>query len=273
MAERDVTFPTSAYLARIGLSPQVAAVSDPVALIRMCAAAQHATIAFENLDIHRGECVGVAPGALIARLIDGRRGGICYQLNGLLALALDALGVPVTLWGARVDSGAGEGPARGHMAVVAAPTPDRRLLVDVGFGGEAVTRPIDPSDPADLLVRLGGASYRLDPIDRNLDDFAEMARWHSSSPHSRFTGSVICTRPVGPGGRDTLTGRPDRPAGPIAYRLIEARGPRRTERALTRDAAEALLTSRFGMPDAVAPDTSYVVDHAYRQRVGNGSPR
>lgn len=278
MPASDVTFPTRSYLDRIGLRAAVIAPGlDPDrrrATVCAVARAQHAAVPFENLDIHRGDCVRVDPARLITRLIDDRRGGICYQLNGLLALALTALGVPVTLWGARVDSGAGPGPADGHLAVIAEPAPGQRLLVDVGFGGERVVRPIDPDDPASLTVRLDDARYVLDPVDRELAEFADMARWHSSSPQSRFTGSVLCTLPAGDGGRRTLTGRIAQPGGRIDYRVIAttAAGDR-SARPVTIDEAAAVLAEHFGMPAAAVPAVSVVVDHSNRHGVGNGRPR
>lgn len=269
MPADEVTFPIADYLARIGLT-RVELADLPVAeRIRTVAGAQHRTIAFENLDIHRGEKVSVDPAEMIARLIGAQRGGICYQLNGVLALALDALGVPARLWGARVDAGAGPGPALGHMAVIVG---DRQpYLVDVGFGGEAVSRPVDPADPDTLRIPAGSASYLLDPRDRPLAEFAGMACWHSSAPESRFTGSVICTLPDGDG-RTTLTGRiaPDRA---LDYRLITQRDGARTEQAVSAAAATEILGRDFGMPGAVAPTASRVVDHRNRHAVGNGSPR
>ncbi len=261
MTTRTVSFPTAAYLHRIG---DLDANGAPDAqLVAAVAAAQHRTVPFENLDIHRGRPVSVVPRDLADTLIVGRRGGICYQLNGLLGLALRALGVPVAFWGARVSTAAGTGPERGHMAVVARPAPGELLLVDVGFGGDRVLRPIDPADPASLRVRVGEASYALDPVDRELPDFAEMARWHSTSPESRFTGSVICTLPAAAGGRTTLAARPG-PGGALTYRLIDdtpgGSGPAgRAETALTVDEATAVLRARFGMPATRAPRRSALV--------------
>lgn len=273
MTGNEVTFPIADYRARVGLNAADLDAADPAELVRTVAVAQHRAIAFENVDIHRGDCVGVEPAQVITRLIGARRGGICYQLNGLLALALDALGVPVQLWGARVDAGNGNGPgpALGHMAVV---VPDGRQswrLVDVGFGGEFVWRQVDPADPRSLQIPAGRARYVLDPHDRPLAAFTEMARWHSSSPHSRFTGSVICTLPAA-GGRVTLTGRPGA-GGVLDYRLITLHDGIRTEEPLTAAAATAVLADGFGMRGAVAPAVSRVVDHEKRQSVGNGRPR
>lgn len=273
MSGDDATFPVGDYCTRVGLIAADLGAEAPVELVHAVAGAQHRAIPFENLDIHRGDCVGVEPERLVARLIGARRGGICYQLNGLLALALEALGVPVQLWGARVDAGSGAGPGRalGHMAAVVRDGPQSWRLVDVGFGGEFVWRRVDPADPESLRIPVGTASYLLDPRDRPLSAFADMARWHSSSPQSRFTGSVICTLPTAQG-RTTLTGRPGA-GGTLDYRLIRLRDGVRTEEPVTAAAATELLAGDFGMPGAVAPAVSRVVDHENRQSAGNGSPR
>lgn len=277
MTQRAVSFPTAAYLARIG-DPSFD-LRNPEAAIRTIALAQHATIPFENLDVHRGEEINVDPADVIDRVIHRRRGGLCYQLNGVLALALRSLGISVAQWGARVTTGGTTGPDGGHMAPVVQLAPDRNLLVDVGFGGNAAIYPIDPAVDADLAVRFAASSYVLDPADRDLADFAEAARWHSTSPESRITGSVLCTLPGPGGGRRTLAGRigPDHTVG---YRLIDDDGTDRRERPLTAAQSDAELAEVFGMPSTRAPRTSVhapashaAADRSKFQGVANGSPR
>jgi N-hydroxyarylamine O-acetyltransferase len=72
--------------------------------------------------------------ALFDKVVARRRGGFCYELNGLFAALLRALGFSVDLLNARVANAQGEfGPPFDHLALrVALPGGDR--LADVGFG-------------------------------------------------------------------------------------------------------------------------------------------
>lgn len=62
---------------------------------------------FENLSIHRGEDIVLEPEALVSKLVDRRRGGFCYELNGAFATLLSALGFAVEFLAARVFTGEG----------------------------------------------------------------------------------------------------------------------------------------------------------------------
>lgn len=249
-----VGFPLDDYLKRIGLPAATLSGLDRCETVATLARAQHRRIPFENIDIHRGRVVTTDPAALVDRLIHGRRGGICYEVNGLLALALGALGVPARLYGARVDPGAGFGLPRGHVAVGIPAGGGRVQLADVGFSGELILGGFDPDLPETWTMASGPARYRLDPEPVPADGFAEMARWQSTAARSRFTGSVICTLPTR-AGRRTLAGRIDPAGRTVAYRLISADGDRRTERRLTVSAATAQLAGTFGMA-VTAPSRS-----------------
>lgn len=257
----------AAYLSRIGVTDVAA---DPANLVVAIATAQHRRIPFENLGIHLGTPVEVDPRVIVDRLVDGRRGGICYELNGLLLLALRAFGIDAHVVGARVESAAGLGPPLGHMAVLAQ-VGGEPWLVDVGFGGEMVCRPIDLASVAERRIECGSAAYLLEPYTRELAEFEAMAWWHSTSPRSRFTGSLIATLPVD-GGRVSITG------GAEDYRLIvtDARGTR-TESDLDHPAALDVCRRVLGLdvdelpslPLGSARDRS----HSGRHGVGNGNPR
>ncbi|MEP9414845.1 arylamine N-acetyltransferase [Gordonia sp. VNQ95] len=237
-------FSLPAYLDRIGID---APTSRGAELVAQVAAAQHARVPFENLDIHRGIPVESEESAIVARLVDGRRGGICYELNGLLAMALRALGLQARVIGARVDAGGQPGPPLGHMAVVVT-VDGATLLVDVGFGGERVCRPVDLASERDRRVDVGSAAYVLESHPRPLADFEAMAWWHSTSPRSRFTRSLICTLPDGDG-RRTLTDTDV----PGRFRLIITNGEHRTESILDPAAARHVCLRDFGVDLAEMP--------------------
>ncbi|MGD9695864.1 MAG: arylamine N-acetyltransferase [Thermoleophilia bacterium] len=240
------------YRERIGLPPRRGDVAD-AALLAEVVARQAAAIPFENLDIQRGRPASADPDDAYRSLVAGGRGGICYQLNGLLAAALAALGFRAAPIGARVADGERWGPPLGHMAVLVAGVPTaagpRDHLVDAGFGGEILVRPLPASPPADgHEVRLGGGRYVTERGPRPLSDFEAMAWWHSTSPRSRFTGSLVCSIVDG-AGRHTLSGPPRGP-----YRRTTT-GPdgRRSTRELDARAATEELRRSFGIVDVALP--------------------
>ena len=62
-----------------------------------------AAIPFEAIDVFLRRPVDLSPAAIQAKLIDGGRGGYCFEQNGLLKRVLGALGFAVEgLIGARV---------------------------------------------------------------------------------------------------------------------------------------------------------------------------
>ncbi|MGW0039172.1 arylamine N-acetyltransferase family protein [Gordonia sp. NPDC003376] len=231
-------FPLSDYLARIGVDHPERVGPDEV---RRIATAHHAVFPFENLDVHLGIPYEVDPEQIISRLLYGRRGGCCYELNGLLLLALQALGVDARAIGGRVDAGDRFGPPLGHMALIVSDdaTP---LLVDVGFGGEMVWRRIDLTSGSDRRVEVGAAAYVVEDHCRELVEFEAMAWWHSTSPRSRFTRSLICTLVVD-GARWTLIGA----ESPGVYRLVVTDDAGRHGSELDLAGAREVLTRVIGL--------------------------
>ncbi|WP_167364485.1 arylamine N-acetyltransferase, partial [Streptomyces regalis] len=66
----------------------------------------------------------------------------------------------------------------------------------------------DVAEAADLDVVMDGRpEYRLERRPRVLGDFVAGAWWHSTSPSSHFTQSLVCSRVTEEGGRITLSGR------------------------------------------------------------------
>jgi N-hydroxyarylamine O-acetyltransferase len=134
-------FDLAGYLARIGYSgPRRVDLTTLRAIHRL----QPAAIPFENLDPLLGRPVALDLASLQAKLVGGRRGGYCYELNTLLAAALEALGFSVVRLGARVRWRAPpEQPdgARTHM-LLRVDLAEGPHLVDVGFGGRLFAGPL-----------------------------------------------------------------------------------------------------------------------------------
>jgi len=59
-------------------------------------------VPFENLDIVLGRAIVLDEASLWTKIVDHHRGGFCYELNGLFALLLRALGFQVDLLSAAV---------------------------------------------------------------------------------------------------------------------------------------------------------------------------
>lgn len=257
----DTSWTISDYVRRIGADRP--AVPDAVAL-RDLQVRHLRTVPFENLSVHLEEEIVLEEGALVAKVVDRRRGGFCYELNGAFAALLRELGFRVTLHQARVfRADGGLGIPYDHLTLlVETPAPPgtgsgrggERWLADVGFGSHS-THPLafdergDQEDPAGTfrivpapegdidVVRDGKPVYRVDQRPRALADFTSGAWYHRTSPDSHFTRSLVCSRNTHDG-RITLSGR----------KLVTTVGGERYERELAED-AEILAAYRehFGL--------------------------
>jgi N-hydroxyarylamine O-acetyltransferase len=203
-------------------------------------------VPFENLDIHLGDAIDLGEDALFDKIVRRRRGGFCYELNGLFALLLEALGADVDRVGARVWGSNGFGPPLDHMhLLVTWPGSPQRWLVDVGFGrfthrplrwddgalqhDEAGTFRIAPADDDVGCFDVWSGDdrqYRTDPRALSLTDFEPTCWFQQTSPASHFREGPMCSRLDG-SGRVTIAGRS----------LIRTRDGARTETTLDTDAA------------------------------------
>ncbi|GGK45481.1 arylamine N-acetyltransferase family protein [Streptomyces flaveus] len=223
-----------AYLRRIGAERPAL---PTVEALRELQLRHLLTVPFENLSIHLGEEIVLEEKQLLDKVVGARRGGFCYELNGAFGALLAELGFEVELLAARVY---GEGERLGipfdHLALRVGTVDGGDWLVDVGFGanshyplafGERGEQ-MDPAgtfrlveagaDPAGVrggaagsgdldVLRDGTPQYRLELRPRVLGDCVSGAWWHSTSPVSHFTRSLVCSRVTDDGGRITLSGR------------------------------------------------------------------
>jgi len=257
-----------AYLERIGLARPSASTLDGLAELSL---AHLYAVPFENLDIAAGRPLSLDPDALYDKIVVRRRGGFCYELNGLFAQLLRELGFEVTLLaGQTIDPADGTpGPERAHLVLRV--DLDRPWLVDVGWG-EAYRGPLALRDGAehvdpgigsyrladrdgrwelvellepdgtarDVHVRIDPAAewrvaYRFDLHPYELGDFDATCRWQEAeSPF--FTRHRFCSVAT-PTGRRTL----------MDDRLILRDGTSRTERPVAADEVPELLEQLFGV--------------------------
>jgi N-hydroxyarylamine O-acetyltransferase len=210
-----------AYLKRINYNGPTVLAADT---LRRLQVAHLQTVPFENLSIHAGAPIVLADEALFTKIVERRRGGFCYELNGLFAAMLRVLGFDVTMLSAEVANPLGGfSEPFDHMTLMV--TLEQRWLVDVGFGdcfiepllldesGEQVdgrrTYRIVPDGEFRILEQRDDAGwtpqyrFKLDPY--NYNDFAAMCRYHQTSPQSHFTQKRICSRLTTERGRITLS--------------------------------------------------------------------
>lgn len=131
-------FDTTAYLSRIGLD----GVPRSPAGLAALQSAQIRAIPFEAIDAFVGRVPRLEPAAVWDKLVAGRRGGYCFELNMLLGEALAAFGFAPRAIMARVGGADEGGGTRSHMAWIVR-AGGRRLLLDAGFGGPGPLAPID----------------------------------------------------------------------------------------------------------------------------------
>jgi N-hydroxyarylamine O-acetyltransferase len=207
-------FDLDAYFKRIGYEGQRSPSLDTLAAIHL----RHATcIPFENLDPFLKRPVHLDLTSLQRKLVQGGRGGYCFEQNLLLSHALKNLGFQVTglaarvLWGATSDT---IGP-RSHMLLLV-DLNGGPYVADVGFGGMTLTGPLrleaeieqtTPHETFRLLrsgedfvmqASIGGnwkPLYRFDLQPQFQADY-EVNNWYlSNHPNSRFVTGLIVARP------------------------------------------------------------------------------
>jgi N-hydroxyarylamine O-acetyltransferase len=263
-----------AYLDRIHYR---GALAPTLATLRELHRAHLLAVPFENLDIHLGRPILLDQQALFNKIVTRRRGGFCYELNGLFALLLRELGFEVTLLAAGVARADGSfGPEFDHLTLLvrvrsptasdemaqsahpAAPDPQPSAwLADVGFGDsfreplrfvEAIEQPqdgrayrLDRAGEHWTLMQRDEAGwqpqYRFTLQPRVHTEYADMCHYHQTSPDSSFTRKRVCTLATG-AGRVTLSDR---------ALIVTAHGERSEHALADEPAFQAALREHFGI--------------------------
>jgi len=126
-----------AYLARIGVGRPVSLSIDSLSELHR---AHLMAFTWEALDAFMGWPSSIAPAAAFAKMVEGKRGGWCYEMNGLFGAALAALGFRVT----RLCGGV-----------------DREVMGDIAVGNHLTLR-IDLDRP--YLAEVGLADGIVEPV-------------------------------------------------------------------------------------------------------------
>jgi len=246
------------YLARIQYFKPV---KPDAEILRGLQFAHMLNVPFENLDIRLKRPIQLSEEALWDKIIVRRRGGFCYELNGLFAHLLQEIGFKVTYLNARVYNRKGRvGIDFDHLALlVQVPDEPGRWLVDVGFG-DSFNEPLSFEEAGEQIQGL--RAYRLEQTldgyivwQKNYDgtwerqylfdleprsfpsDYESACLYHQTSPRSSFTHGSIISRAT-PDGRVSLEDR----------RLIVTRNGQRLERPVEdKDEYNSLLIQHFGV--------------------------
>lgn len=212
------------YLTRIS----VPAEPDPaptIETLRLLQKRHLLSVPFENLDIDWKRPIVLDTDRFYGKIVEERRGGFCYELNGLFNDLLRGLGFNTRLVSARVFGGEnGFGPEFDHAAIIVT-IGELEFLADVGFGDFAaeplrIIADVEQHDrEGDFVIRraefgvlevakkIDGVlvtEYKFEPIGRDLSQFAEMCDFHQNSPESHFTKGKLCSI-LTDEGRNTLT--------------------------------------------------------------------
>ena len=246
------------YLARIGYRGPVAPTLEVLAALQ---AAHIAAIPFEAIDALTGAGIDIGAESVDAKLIGQRRGGYCFEQNGLFLRVLREIGFEAEGLLGRVrwmlPDDAPPTP-RTHM-VVRVTFGGQRWLTDVGFGAAVPPQPLamdseeaQPTRHESYRVIRQGAEwqvaaaiegewrtlYRLDDVAPPAIDY-ELGNWYTSAhPASHFRHQLIAARTTA----DARYGLRD---NRLTTRLADGRIDRRY---LTAEEIERTLAEIFLLP-------------------------
>ncbi|MCM3745537.1 arylamine N-acetyltransferase [Sporosarcina luteola] len=212
-------------------------------------------VPFENLDVIRRVPIYLNLNTIYEKVVLRKRGGFCYELNGLFHWLLRQLGYDASLIAATVYRPNGQwAKPETHAAILV--HLEQSYLVDVGFGDSTILPiPLNGSPHTDvsgtyavqksgngifdLIRNRNGDSrplYRFSTIEKQLSDFHEGCVFNQVSPESTFTHVDIVTLAT-PAGRTTLKD----------LKLTVSENGVITSKTITEDAKGAILMNLFGI--------------------------
>lgn len=122
------------------------------------------SIPFENIDVLLKNPILLEPEAIFRKMVLEKRGGYCFEHNGLFAAVLAQLGFTVHPLGARVrllTPDRAITPTRTHL-LLEVTINGEKWLTDVGFGGFSMTRAL--RFQADIIQKSEFDSRRIQKV-------------------------------------------------------------------------------------------------------------
>ncbi|MFO0612211.1 MAG: arylamine N-acetyltransferase [Polyangiaceae bacterium] len=218
-------------------------------------------VPFENLSVLLGHSIPLEPEALFDKIVVRRRGGYCFEQNGLFLEVLRALGFDATPLSARVRLRHSREhiSARTHV-LVRVILDGRPWLADVGVGAASLTGALrfdeegeqaTPHEPR-RIVREEGRWFHQIKYGETWNDVYELTgeempsidrvvgNWYTSThPESHFKDRLIAARALPNGRRATLLNRD--------YTIRDASGVGTTTRIESPAALRDVLGEQFGL--------------------------
>lgn len=196
------------YLGDLGLERQPPSLSALTEIVR-----RHVSrYPFASIGPRLRDDLPIDPPSLLDRIVVRRRGGYCFEQNGLLFVVLEQLGYPVRLQMARVLLSGNPHPGLTHR-VTRARVDDTEYLVDVGFGPQGPPFPVrmdgtTSTDGRYRVARVGDVDFRLETRDGDtwlvlyrFDDVpygqadAELGHFYSHRhPEAAFVNALVASR-------------------------------------------------------------------------------
>jgi len=214
----------NAYLNRIGFDGKVIPSIDCLKKLMHC---HLMTVPFENLDVFHGHKEpSLEVDVMFEKIVIKRRGGYCFELNGLFSKLLEAVGFSVSSSIARIRFGRDFIPPAAHR-VITVKIADKSYFCDVGFGGPGPKGalpldedPIQTVDGEKFRVKRQGIyvniqryheetwidTIRYADIPFIREDFTGLLYFASSAPGSHFVSQRIVNLCLPCGGSLALTG-------------------------------------------------------------------
>jgi N-hydroxyarylamine O-acetyltransferase len=120
------------------------------------------SVPFENTEVQAGRIPSLIPEDIVTKIITNGRGGYCYEVNGLFAMALTSIGFEWYFAGARPMFYPTRRP-KTHMVVIVA-IEGKSYLCDTGFGGYGIREPLEVMDAN--ITEQNGDEFRFEIKER-----------------------------------------------------------------------------------------------------------
>lgn len=199
-----------AYFDRIGFRGEA---RPDLATLRALHRAHLQAIPYENLDVQFGRAVTTDPQAAFDKIVTRRRGGWCYEMNGLFGAMLVDIGFKVTrMAGAAMREVVGDSAIGNHL-VLLVELDGEPWIADVGFGDGS----LEPFRLQPAAMTIGGYDLSLAALDQHWWRFnnhpfggaksfdfqvgpadpillAEKCHWLQTAPESGFVLNAVAQR-------------------------------------------------------------------------------